>query len=122
MHRMATHVVATRQSICITGLNAPEFGNAVDGMNQIWSLLRTYVAPDAMRAWQASRENGCVVLEFTNRYLSNSVDIGSDSIETFPAQWDPTGRLRERISTEVFLSDNNVLYFERKAVAMDRMK
>ena len=120
--RLSTHLVATRQTICITGLNAPEFQQAVDGMSQIWSMLQTYIAPDAARPWQASRENGCVVLEFTNRYLSNAADIGSDMIETFPQAWDPSGRLQERISTEVFLSDNNVLYFERKLGSMSRMQ
>lgn len=122
MCRIPARVVAARQSVCITGLNAPEFGVAVDGIARIWSMLQTYLAPDATREWLPSRENGCVVVELTNRYLSNANDIGSDNIETFPSEWDPSGRLQERVSTEVFLSDNNVLYFERKAAGTNKMK
>ena len=83
-------------------------------------MLQTYTEASACCPYNAARENGCVVLEFSNRYLSNAAEIGADRLQTFPTSWDPTGHLAKRITTEVFLSDNSVEYFERKATALDR--
>lgn len=100
----------------MTGVGSEEFALAVKGMLALHQVIRTHLGTTVLLDWSPSCENGNLVMEFANRYLSNASDAGKHQIMTFPTDLDPQGLLQQRISSEIYLSDNEVKYYERRKV------
>lgn len=110
---MPPKVLQARQSVKLTGLGVDKFDAYIRGIMEICEVLSMHVPANAMQPYTPAIENGNLVLEFGNRYLSIGQDAQDEEIDL--AAIDPLRLLRNRMPPGArHVDDNQVLYYEMR--------
>lgn len=105
--------MAARQWIKLTGLGVDAFDSCATAILEIQQVLSSHLPHQTMQTWSPGTENGHIVLEFSNRYFSDSGICDEDVSIT--SEIDPLSLLRNRMPSRARHSmDNQVLYYERQ--------
>ena len=105
-------MINAKQSITITGLGIDSFESCAVAILEIQQMFSGAVPAGAMDKWLPNTEQGCIALEFANRYFSDS-DI-SDADVQLSDDVDPNHILRDNIPSGTrHTTDNEVLYYEK---------
>ncbi|KAH9921060.1 uncharacterized protein B0H18DRAFT_880502, partial [Fomitopsis serialis] len=108
-----TKLVHTEQYVRIGGLGSAQFDQSAVAMMNIHQLFESRLGKGCLQGWDVKREQGHIVLDFHNRYLTPRSSASSASIMDIPHDYDPRHILRSHMTDEVFTSDNVVQYYER---------
>ena len=111
-NRLTKNPVAAKQSLLLTGLGSDLFDKSAKAIIEIHSRLANYLPPNTLEEWQPLKDEGCLCLELSNRYLTpERLAIAYDA-ETLDDAIDPLGLLKGKPGGKR-TEDNVVLYYER---------
>ncbi|KAH9837946.1 uncharacterized protein C8Q71DRAFT_706152, partial [Rhodofomes roseus] len=108
-----TKVVHTEQYVRIGGLADPLFDQGAVAVLAIHQFLESRLGSGSLQDMDVKREQGHIVLDFHNRYLTPRSEAAVTSIIPFPNDYDPRHILQSRVTDEVFTTDNAVQFYER---------
>lgn len=108
-----TRVLHTEQYLRITGLGSPHFDKAAVTLLSVHQFFVNMLGKTAVHEWDVKREQGNLVLDFHNQYLTLREHASQESIIDIPKDIDPFGILAKHVGDEVFTTDGLVKCFER---------
>ncbi|KAH9829028.1 uncharacterized protein C8Q71DRAFT_863579 [Rhodofomes roseus] len=108
-----TKVVHTEQYVRIGGLADPLFDQGAVAVLAIHQFLESRLGSGSLQDMDVKQEQGHIVLDFHNRYLTPRSEAAVTSIIPFPNDYDPRHILQSRVTDEVFTTNNAVQFYER---------
>lgn len=102
-----------RQSLTITGLGSPTFGEAIKSAHKVFDIFQRQFAEDQVESWHSPTYSGHHSLNLSNRYLTPKRDAQDMVHLPFTDAVDPRGVLEDMAkSNYIHGEDNEVSYFK----------
>ena len=100
----------------LTGLGAPEFSAAIQGIQALHSVVGSQIDYTTLSLCRAEAERGHPTLEAGNRYFSTQSESQGQDTAELGNHVDPYGILGKLGEEQrcLHLQDNKVEYFERR--------
>ena len=108
-----TKVLHTEQYVCIGGLGDPQFNQGAVAVLAIHQFLESRLGSGSLQNMDVKWEQGHIVLDFHNPYLTLREKAVSSNIIDIPQDIDPFGILKKHVTKEVFTTDSIIQCFQR---------
>ncbi|KAF7426049.1 hypothetical protein PC9H_008414 [Pleurotus ostreatus] len=103
--------IYARQHVAISGLGAPFFTKAIEGLQELAQYLTHFFKEGSWAGWSPSEHLGFSVLDANSRYYTlRSTQLVPNDVP-FPKDMDPRGLLERGKGTEFAYSEDNVVEY-----------